>query len=383
MQPRSVQFNHIILSLTAALLIAVGFSHCSGGVFSPPIRTLAVDRVQTTDAPSIQQAAVAAVSVQLTAPPLIGMTAVSGAAIPVGISPGGGFESIFATLSASDQHNVIALMKADGVRWLRLDYYPTPTKSPFDYQFIKDASQAGINVDVLMNYYSGTSQQFAQAVATMAPLGVHTYEILNEVNGSSPVPVSSYAPLLKLAYQTIKAADPDSFVLMSGLASGTQENEPSNYLDRMYKAGAKDYFDAANMHPYTFPAMPVPSPDPCQTYNAFCHDLPLMRKVMLDYKDGGKKIWITEFGCPTGTAAGQINPCSDEKLARQLIEAYDQGQAWGWIGPFLVFDWQNDDVDGDFGLYRADGTPKPDALAAFEQIAGVASPTPGAGILSP
>ena len=292
--------------------------------------------------------------------------------VAIGISPGSGFEDPFGKMSSSQQRSVINQMKSDGVQWLRLDYYHDAS---YDYQFIKDAEAAGINVDALLEYFDATPAEFAtfgtDAVSTLKPLGVHTYEILNEVNLYNPtITAARYVPMLKAAYAAIKTADSSSTVLMSGLGPGPGSQEPYTYLQAMYAAGAKGYFDAANMHPYSFPDMPAPAvASDCQNYNGFCYDLPAIHAVMQQNGDGNKKIWLTEFGCPSGTDAGQPADCTDAILAQQITQALNRANAWGWTGPFFVFSWQDNTSDGDFGLYYADGSSKTAALAAFMQAA--------------
>src|SRR6266849_437977 len=123
----------------------------------------------------------------------------------VGISPGSGFEDLFGNMSTSQQQTVINNMKSDGVQWLRLDYYPHDS---YDYQFIKDAESAHINVDVLLQDFRATPAEFAnfgmQAVHMLKPLGVNTYEILNEVNTYTPtITASNYVLILKAVYPAI------------------------------------------------------------------------------------------------------------------------------------------------------------------------------------
>lgn len=285
-----------------------------------------------------------------------------------GISPGFGFEEPFGKMNSSQQQTVINNMKSDGVRWLRLDYYPNVS---FDYQFIKDAESAGINVDVVLEDFTGTPTDFAnfgtQAVTTFGPLGVHTYEILNEVNTykSSSITAAQYVSILKSVYPAIKAADSSATVLMSGL---DMSGNPDGYLQAMYNAGGKGYFDAVNAHPYTFyPAMPAPAN--CPSSNTFCSGLPALYTIMQQNADGNKKIWITEFGCPTGTHVGHSAACTDATLAQQITQAFNQANAWEWTGPLFIFGWQDSTKDGGFGLYYATGSPKTAALAAFKQAA--------------
>ncbi|HWS83134.1 MAG TPA: hypothetical protein VN207_02635 [Ktedonobacteraceae bacterium] len=294
----------------------------------------------------------------------------------IGISPGDGFEGPFANMSSSQQQAVINQMKSDGVQWLRLDYY---NNDSYDYQFIKDAEDAGINVDVLLEDFSATPAEFSsfgtEAVHTLQPLGVHTYEILNEVNLYTPtITAANYVPILKAAYTAIKNADSSSTVLMSGLGPGPNSQEPYTYLQAMYAAGAQGYFDAANLHPYSFPDMPAPAATAdCQNYNAFCYDLPAMYAVMEQNGDGNKKIWLTEFGCPTGTDDNNPASCTDATLAQQITQAFNRANVWEWTGPLFLFSWQDNTENGDFGLYDANGSPKTAALSAFKQAASLSS----------
>jgi hypothetical protein len=133
----------------------------------------------------------------------------------------------------------------------------------------------------------------------------------------------------------------------------------------MYQAGAKGYFDAVGVHPYSYPDMPT-TPDSWNTFYA----LPYVYWVMLWNGDSAKKIWITEFGCPTGTDGGFTAACTPSTLGEQITDAYAQASRWSWIGPLLIYDWQDatSGGDGDFGLYYANNTPKVPALTAFTQV---------------
>jgi exo-beta-1,3-glucanase (GH17 family) len=139
---------------------------------------------------------------------------------------------------------------------------------------------------------------------------------------------------------------------------------PAAYLATMYQDGAKGYFDDVAVHPYSYPQMPL-QPDDWNTF----YDLSNVRQVMVANGDSAKKIWLTEFGCPTGTAGGFTAACTDASLAMQITQAYGQANAWGWIGQLFIYSWQDDNVsgDGDFGLYYSNGAPKAASLAAYQQ----------------
>jgi hypothetical protein len=96
------------------------------------------------------------------------------------------------------------------------------------------------------------------AVAHYSALGVGQFEIWNEPNldgcfGTAVSP-EQYTELLKVAYTSAKAANPNTFIVSAGLAPAgdvcnASSCRPKYFLDRMYQAGAKGYFDAFGIHP--------------------------------------------------------------------------------------------------------------------------------------
>jgi hypothetical protein len=288
--------------------------------------------------------------------------------VPAGIAPGTGYLLTFDSLSATAQAAQIALMKADGVRYLRVS---VPCNNP-NASLISQAEQAGIQVDALLLDPCGgqTPSAFAtlstQAVSALKPLGVELYEVMNEPNCAG-ISASSYTAILKSSYTALKRADPSAFVLAAGLCPNGGSYEPYTYLQAMYRAGAKGYFDAANDHPYSFPDTPLQTGD---GWNPWSY-LPQMHAIMANNGDGSKQIWLTEFGCPTGTDAGQPADCTPTTEGAQITDAFSMARSWSWAGPLFVFSWQDTSEDGDFGLYTSTGVAKAPALAAFEAAAGV------------
>jgi len=70
--------------------------------------------------------------------------------------------------------------------------------------------------------------------------------------GNQPPNPAQYVELLKVCYQSIKAADPDALVISAGMATtGTYSNEvmPDDlFIEQMYQAGAAPYFDLLGVH---------------------------------------------------------------------------------------------------------------------------------------
>ncbi len=128
--------------------------------------------------------------------------------------------------------------------------------------------------------------------------------IWNEPNvtaewGFRPVDPEAYTDLLRIAYTRAKEADPDILVLGGALAP-TLEPEASDlglndliYLERMYAAGAGQYFDALAAHAYglKFPPDDPPAPDELNFRR-----VELLRAIMVAHGDADKPILITESG---------------------------------------------------------------------------------------
>src|SRR4029077_10093323 len=78
------------------------------------------------------------------------------------------------------------------------------------------------------------------------------YQVWNGHNlfgewGGHPVSAEEYTALLKVAYERIKAVNPDAVIVTAALAP-TVEDTVSNqndilFLEGMYEAGAAPYFD--------------------------------------------------------------------------------------------------------------------------------------------
>jgi hypothetical protein len=231
---------------------------------------------------------------------------------------------------------------------------------------------------------------FAAALAgRYASKGVHDWEIWNEPNspqfwqpGANP---KAYVSLLSAAYSALHAADSHAYVLTGGLSpqpDNATAMSPVHFLTELYTDGAKGHFDAVADHPYTFPLTPASKADDAWTQMAAAsHSL---RTVMIADGDANKKIWITEFGAPTG-GPGPISTLANPNLAAQpyvvdqglqakiLSDAMAAYRAYSWAGPFFYYSYEDAGTDQStnenfFGLVTAAGTPK-QAYAVFQQAA--------------
>ncbi len=121
--------------------------------------------------------------------------------------------------------------------------------------------------------------------------------------------------------------------------------------------------------PTVFPAAPT---DTASASWNFFYNLPgWIYQEMEMHGDGGKKVWMTEFGAPTGSATSD-GAVSEQQQAQMITEAFSEAEQWAWAGPLFVYDWQDGSDAGsvydNFGLLDASWNAKP-ALAAFENSA--------------
>jgi len=154
---------------------------------------------------------------------------------------------------------------------------------------------------------------FCSALATRYKGRIDAYEIWNEPNlarewgGKTPNP-AEYVALLRVAYQAIKAADPQAIVITAGLSpTGTQPPTAmpdTDYLRGMYQAGMKGSYDVLGLHAPGYKAPPELSPDEAaankpmwggERFFCFRH-VEDMRKIMEENGDAATQVAILEFG---------------------------------------------------------------------------------------
>jgi hypothetical protein len=163
---------------------------------------------------------------------------------------------------------------------------------------------------------------FLTAMATRYQGRIRAYQVWNEPNlarewGNKPPSAKEYTEMLKKAYAAIKKADPDAIVVSAGMAPTTELSQravpDTQYIQNMYKAGAKPYFDMLGAHGAGYKAPPEMDPgevatdpnyynvgDPncpgpaCRIY-CFRH-VEDLRQIMVDNGDAQKRVIVLEFG---------------------------------------------------------------------------------------
>lgn len=211
------------------------------------------------------------------------------------------------------------------------------------------------------------------AAQRYAAKGVGAWEIWNEPNTRKfwrpNADAGQYADLFRAAAAAIRKVDPKATLLIGGLAPLPDEPgagiAPADYLEQLYAGGAAQLADGVAVHPYTFPQLPLDSER--RPVGAF-GDLPALHAVMDKYGEGRKKVWITEFGAPTGTGPTAV---SEENQALTIVQARQQVARWEWAGPLLYYELVDGgtdptDVEKNFGVLREDLSLKPAARALTE-----------------
>jgi hypothetical protein len=293
-----------------------------------------------------------------------------------------------------------------GARWIRIDinWAEIQSAGPSRYNWngtdrvVKAARARGLRVLGGILYtpswdrphgqtavYAPSPSSYARFAATAARhydrLGVHAYEIWNEPNSArfwhpAPSP-TAYTALLKAAYAAIKRVNRSDLVLTGGTAPAPTADgsySPVDFLQGIYAAGGRGFFDAVAHHPYCWPVLPGATPSWSAWYQMYGTS-PSLRSVMIANGDGAKKIWATEFGAPTDGPAGTY--VSEARQAQMVKRAYKLFARYRWAGP--LFFYQGRDVGTNtstnqdfFGFLTYGFTPKPSYKAYSSASSAVA-----------
>jgi len=218
---------------------------------------------------------------------------------------------------------------------------------------------------------------FVYAVVSRYRGRIRYYQIWNEPNiypewGKQPVNPEAYTELLKVGYTRAKEADPEAVIISAGLAP-TTEMGPKNlsdlvFLQKMYDAGAKGYFDIISVQGYGLWTGPDDRRvDPSRTNFSRPQ---LIREIMVRNGDADKPIWAAEVGwnaLPEGFPGTPVyGRVSEELQAQYTVRAYERAQEeWPWMGVICYWFFKRaDDREKDqpfyyFRLVEPDFTPHP------------------------
>jgi hypothetical protein len=310
-------------------------------------------------------------------------------------------------LMAGDEplDQALAPIARDGVRWIREDFAWAriePERGRYDWQRTDElmAAAAAAEVDVLaiLDYSApwATSDpggdleappradadyaRFARAVVDRYGEGgafwdradpvrpLAAVELWNEPWGfffwrPEPDP-ARYATLARAAAEAIRAADRDVDVLVpADLLQVRADGAVRPWFAALLEAdgGLPDLVDGWTVHPYPSPRAAGPGADGDLRYSV--KRVAEVRAVA-ERERAIHPIWITEIGWTT--AAETEDGVSEEEQAQYLEEtlALAEGPWRDFVARTFVYTWSRStgaagDVEGNYGLRRADGSVKP------------------------
>jgi hypothetical protein len=223
---------------------------------------------------------------------------------------------------------------------------------------------------------------------------IRYYQIWNEPNiypewGNRPVDPTAYVRLLRVAHQRAKEVDPNVRILSAPLAQ-TLEQSPRNlseldYLEAMYRAGAREFFDIVFANGYGFDRPPEDPPDP-NVLNF--QRVVLVREVMVKHGDGHKPVWFNELGwnaAPESFPAEKLlwKRVAEPQQAEWVVQAIEQARArWQWAGVFCIWYFRQagqippERADYYFRMVDVGFTPRPlyNAIKRAAEAIGPAGP---------
>jgi polysaccharide biosynthesis protein PslG len=229
---------------------------------------------------------------------------------------------------------------------------------------------------------------YVEAVVRRYQGRIRYYQIWNEPNcceewGVNTVSPEAYTELLKIAAIRARTVDPDVVILTAPLAPtiALQETSPMPgvppalndflFLQRMYDAGAKEYFDILAVQDYGLWSGPEDRRMRPRVINYARPEY--IRDVMIQNGDGQKAIWASEIGWNSAPEGVERNfgYTPEELRGEYLITAFERQQReWHWMGATTVWFFKRPDESEAtqsqfyFQLVRPDFTPLP----AWEEL---------------
>ena len=206
------------------------------------------------------------------------------------------------------------------------------------------------------------------------------------------IPARAYVALLRAAYPAAKAADPRLTVLGGGLAATTENSlrnqTDSQYLEWLYRAGAKGLFDALAVKPYGFWSGPDDrrvSPSVLNFSRAV-----LLRETMTRYGDAATPLWAVEWGWNSLPPdwAGRPSPWGTDTAATQAARSADalaRARAeWPWLPALTLMSLRPtappDDPVWGFALLDSAARPGPVLRAVQAEAARPPAPSVAPGL---
>ena len=241
----------------------------------------------------------------------------------------------------NQRSEVCSALASVGAPYVRADFdwgalEPKPGCWRFDRMdaVMASAASAGVTVLPILGYNTHYAKRayehldkwtnYVATVLARYPGKIPVVEVWNEENWkpfwTDPDP-TNYCALLKATYAAVKATDPSVRVSVGGLAG-----VPLDYMEGLYAAGAKGYYDIMSVHPYCQPYPPEGTME---------EKLDSLRRVM-DRHGDNSAVWITEIGWPTPS-----HKMASERLFREALSQADpQRKTWNALFIDCCAEWE-------------------------------------------
>lgn len=172
---------------------------------------------------------------------------------------------------------------------------------------------------------------------------------INQAYFAGPNKPQRYAKLLRTAYTAIKRADPHVKVLAGSLVGSS-----GAFMNLLYKAGIKGYYDGVAVHFYTLGL----------------GSLRAFRENQLRHHDH-TPLWLDEFGWSTCWPHEKVQAeqgCVTAKTqAQNITNTFKELAHTSWVAAETPYELQ-DSPEEDFGVLRRSGKRKPSFFALAKAI---------------
>lgn len=211
----------------------------------------------------------------------------------------------------------LELMEAAGIAWARADFsWSGVERKQGEWTFdrldrvVDETNRVGLQVLPILNYdvawatpafqHLDAWLEYVRRVVERYRDRIRYWEVWNEPNlegfWKATPSGADYATLLRETYKTIKAIDPELVVLYGGLAG-----VPIDYFEASLDAGAGEFFDVVNIHPYRGGLTTE------QAIRRFKKDIAQFTEALAKRNVAPKPVWITEMGWATPPVFGETN----------------------------------------------------------------------------
>ncbi len=192
-------------------------------------------------------------------------------------------------------------------------------------------------------------------------------EVWNEPNETAflnaPDQASAYAQLLKAGYAGAKAGNLDVPVIAGAIAGADV-----GFLNQLYAAGIKGYYDGLSIHTYSGSQSPMFDPGAVGRQATVLPGIKAVHAAQLAAGDT-TALWLTEFGWVT--QAGLYSAVTEQQQAAFISSAFTSIEQLPYVRAAVVYDLRDGPDPSSYidhyGLVTENFTPKP-AFAALQTV---------------